>query len=243
MRAKSILLFAAAVIFALGPFLVPGFGGFDPNLYPIPQVDPPVQPAGYAFAIWGPIYLWLVASTGYGLFKRHDVADWDPMRLPLLISLAIGAIWLPVAMVSPIWATILIFAMLISGAIAMHRAPERDRWWAAAPVAFYTGWLTAASFASLGLTGAGFGIVLGEVAWAILCIVLALGAALFIHAGRRNEWVYFLSAIWALVAIAVKNWGDVWIVVAVALAGAAVLVWTMIGAMTRGRHGLAVAAE
>lgn len=243
MRAKSILLFVAAIAFALGPFLVPGFGGFDPNLYPNPQIDPPVQPAGYAFAIWGPIYLWLVASTGYGLFKRHDVADWDPMRLPLLISLVIGAVWLPIAMVSAIWATILIFAMLITAAIAMHRAPERDRWWAAAPVALYTGWLSAASFASLGLTGAGFDIVMGQVGWALLCIVLALGTALLIHAGRRHEWVYFLSVIWALVAIAVKNWGDVWIVVAFAAAGVAVLAWAMIRSITNARHSAAIAAE
>lgn len=243
MRAKSILLFVAAVAFALGPFLVPGFGGFDPNLYPNPQVDPPVQPAGYAFAIWGPIYLWLVASTGFGLLKRHDVADWDPMRLPLLVSLVIGAIWLPVAMVSPIWATILLFTMLISAAIAMHRAPDRDRWWAAAPVAFYTGWLTAATFASLGLTGAGFGIVLGEVGWALVCIAMALGVALFIHAGRRHEWVYFLSVIWAIFAIAVKNWGDVWIVVGAAGVGVVVLSMALVRSIgRRTRHGVDAAA-
>ncbi|MAM62395.1 hypothetical protein [Maritimibacter sp. UBA3975] len=242
MRAKAILLFVAAVAFALGPFMVPGFGGFDPELYPNPQVDPPVQPAGYAFAIWGPIYIWLVASTAYGLFKRHDVADWDPMRLPLLISLVIGTAWLPVAMISPIWATILIFAMLIPAALAMHRAPKRDRWWAVAPVAFYTGWLTAASFASLGLTGAGFGLVLGEVGWALVCIPLALLTAFLIHAGRREEWVYFLSVIWALVAIAVKNWGDVWSVTAAASVGIAILSWRLFTVMSRGRSGSPVTA-
>jgi hypothetical protein len=184
-----------------------------------------------------------VASTGFGLLKRHDVADWDPMRLPLLVSLVIGAIWLPVAMVSPIWATILIFTMLISAAIAMHRAPDRDRWWAAAPVAFYTGWLTAASFASLGLTGAGFGIVLGEVGWALICIAMALGVALFIHAGRRHEWVYFLSVIWAIFAIAVKNWGDVWIVVGAAAVGVVVLSMALVRSIVgRARHGVDAAA-
>ncbi|MBV7379630.1 hypothetical protein [Maritimibacter dapengensis] len=232
MRAKAILLFVAAVTFALGPFMVPGFGGLDPNLYPNPQVDPPVQPAGYAFAIWGPIYLWLIASTGFGLLRRHDVADWDRMRMPLLISLVIGTAWLPIAMISAIWATILIFAMLITAALAMHRAPERDRWWAVAPVAFYTGWLTAASFASLGLTGAGFGLLLDEVGWAILAILLALGTALFIHAGRRDEWVYFTSVIWALLAIVIKNFGDVWIVAGVALAGAVFLTAIMVRRIT-----------
>lgn len=30
----------------------------------MPQVDPPVQPAGWAFSIWSEIYLWLIVSAG-----------------------------------------------------------------------------------------------------------------------------------------------------------------------------------
>jgi hypothetical protein len=235
MRALSILLFVAAVAFALGPFTTPGFGGFDPNLYPNPQTDPPVQPAGYAFAIWGPIYLWLVISTGFGLFKRHDDPDWNRHRLPLLISLVIGAAWLPVAMVSPIWATILIFAMLFTAAIALARAPARDRWLGKAPIAFYAGWLTAASYASLGLTGAGFEIAYGEVTWAYIAIVLAFATALVVHGMRRDEPIYFLSTVWALVAIAVKNWGDVQTVAWLALAGAGLLAIIMVAEFIRFR--------
>lgn len=237
MRAKAILLFVSAVAFALGPFLVPGFGGFDPTLYPNPQVDPPVQPAGYAFAIWGPIYLWLLAATGFGLFRRLDNRDWDRHRLPLLVSLVIGSVWLPVALVSPIWATILIFAMLVSAAIALARAPLADRWLGKAPIAVYAGWLTAASFASLGLTGAGFEIAFGEVTWAQICIVLAFATALGVHWMRRDEPVYFLSVIWALVAIAVKNGVAVPSVTWLAAGGAVLLTVVMINAVLRARSG------
>lgn len=237
MRAKALLLFAAAVAFVLGPFLVPGFGGFDPTLYPNPQVDPPVQPAGYAFAIWGPIYLWLLAATGFGLFRRHDDRDWDRHRVPLFVSLVIGASWLPVALVSPIWATILIFAMLVFAAIALARAPLADRWLGKAPIAFYAGWLTAASFASLGLTGAGFEIAFGEVTWAQICIVLAFATALLVHRMRQDEPIYFLSIIWALVAIAVKNGAVVPSVTWLAAGGAALLALVMIVEFIRFRPG------
>lgn len=228
MRAKASLLFAAALAFALSPFLVPGFGGFDPTLYPNPQIDPPVQPAGYAFAIWGPIYLWLLAATGFGVLRRHDDRDWDRHRMPLLVSLVIGAIWLPVALVSPIWATVLIFAMLVSAAIALARAPVADRWLGKAPIAFYAGWLTAASFASLGLTGAGYEIAFGEVTWAQICIVLAFATALVVHWMRQDEPVYFLSVIWALIAIAVRNGSTVPSVTWLAAGGAALLAILMI---------------
>ena len=47
------LCFILSIVFAASPFLVQDFAGFDPNQFPVPQDNPPVQPAGYAFAIWG----------------------------------------------------------------------------------------------------------------------------------------------------------------------------------------------
>lgn len=210
MRFKAALLLIVAVVFAFGPFLVPEFRGFDPALYPIPQIDPPVQPAGYAFAIWGVIYLWLLIHAAFGLFKRTDTGDWDPMRWPLIVSLAIGAAWLSVAMVSPLWSVILIFAMLAFALMALYHAPMLDPWLARAPVALYAGWLTAASFAGLGLLGAGYGLLFGEIGWAYLCLAGAFVTALLGHRMRPDAPLYTAGVAWALVAIAAKNSGVNW---------------------------------
>ncbi len=239
---KAILTLAAAVLFAVSPFFITDFNGFDPGLYPNPQVDAPVQPAGYAFAIWGVIYLWLLVHAGFGVLRRGDAVDWDRTRGPLFVSLAVGALWLPVAMVSALWATALIIVMLVFSALALVRAPTRDRWWAAAPIALYTGWLTAASFASLGLVGAGFGVVFGQVPWAITAILGALVVTLIIRAARPDEWVYPVPVIWALIAIAVKNAGEVWLVAGVAAAGAALVTALMIQTMIRRSRGVATSA-
>lgn len=224
MRLKAFFLALVTIAFAAGPFLVPQFGGFDPGLYPYPQIDPPVQPAGYAFAIWGVIYLWLLIHAGVGLFKRSDADDWDPMRAPLFVSLLLGAGWLSVAEISPVWSQVMIFAMLATALVAMQRAPVLDPWLARAPVALYAGWLTAASFAGLGLLGAGYGIVLGEVGWAYLCLIGAFGTALYGYKLRSDAPFYPLGVAWALVAIALKNWGDHWGLVALAGLGVFVLV-------------------
>ena len=52
-RLTAALTLILSVAFAASPFLVPGFGGFDPNQFPVPQINPSMQPAGYAFSIWG----------------------------------------------------------------------------------------------------------------------------------------------------------------------------------------------
>ena len=83
--------FALSLAFAASPVLVADFNGFDADQFPVPQDDPPVQPAGYAFAIWGVIYLWLIAGMGFGLLRRADDAGWQAMRGPLCLSLAVGA--------------------------------------------------------------------------------------------------------------------------------------------------------
>ena len=50
------LLAAATLAFLLSPSLTEPFTGYTPESFPVDQIDPPVQPAGYAFAIWGVIY-------------------------------------------------------------------------------------------------------------------------------------------------------------------------------------------
>lgn len=137
------------------------FMGFTADQLPYPQIDPPVQPAGYAFAIWGLIYSWLVVSAVFGVWKRRSDAAWDHVRAPLMISLAVGTPWLAIANASAVWATITIFIMSAAAIVALIRAPKVDGWWLQAPVGIYAGWLTAASFVSLGSTAAGYGIALG----------------------------------------------------------------------------------
>lgn len=219
---KAILVLIAAIAFAISPFLTPEFGGFDPNLYPIPQDNPPVQPSGWAFSIWGIIYLWLIAHAGFGVFKHRNDDVWEVGRLLLFVSLAIGATWLPVALISPIWATIFIWGMLITALGALHRTKTAQPSWIATwPVALYAGWLSAASFVSIGLLLAGFGVFSGVVS-AIIALVLATIFALF-HQAKLKHWTYGAAVMWGFIAIAVNNIGSQTLLVFAALVAAALI--------------------
>ncbi len=220
---KAIFVVTAAMAFTLSPLVTDGFAGFRPEQFPIPQVDPPVQPAGYAFAIWGVIYLWLLAGAVFGLLKRAEAQGWDAMRWPLIVSLVVGAAWIPVAQMSPLWATVLIWVMLVTALWALLSAGAGDRVWLRTPIALYAGWLTAASCVALGLMLAGHGVV-GERLAALAMIVLALVIALVIMALRGDAPEYAGAVIWALIGVVVANLGTAnWAVVALGAAGIVML--------------------
>jgi hypothetical protein len=229
-RAYLTLLFS--VTFVASPLFTSPFSGFSEDQLPIPQIDPPIQPAGYAFSIWGLIYGWLLVSAIYGVWKRPGASAWNRVRLPLLISLALGTPWLAVANVSPIWATVLIFAMAVPAIVAVLVAPKADRYWLRAPVSIYAGWLTAAAFVSLGSTAAGYGVLMGAVGWAYLGIIAALGVAIFTQLRSRAPG-YGLTLIWALFAIIVANGTD--LLGVSLLAGAGIAVMTILTITTTGR--------
>ena len=215
------LLFTAS--FVLSPALTSPFSGFRSEQLPFPQIDPPIQPAGYAFSIWGLIYGWLVVSAVYGLLRRGNDTAWDRARGPLIISLAVGTPWLAVANASAIWATVLIFVMAVTAIAALLRTPASDRWWLRAPVAIYAGWLTAASFVSLGSTAAGYGILFDSMGWAYAGIIGALAVGLLVQRSAAAAPEYGATLIWALVGIIIGNGLTLNPVTLLAVAGVAVI--------------------
>jgi hypothetical protein len=200
-RAAPWLVLLLALAFGLSPLLTPGFRGYDPGQFPVRIENPEILPAGYAFAIWGLIYAWLILHAGFGLWKRAGDPAWQAMRPPLILSLAVGTIWLWVAARSPLGASLLIVVMLTGALAALFRTPARpDRWLLQAPVAIYAGWLTAATGVSFGVLLAGYGWLSDSVsAIVMLVLVLGLAATVQMRLGRAPE--YGLTLVWALIAI------------------------------------------
>mgnify|MGYP000601479873 CR=1 FL=1 len=200
----AIAVFLATIAFALSPFLTIGFGGFTQSQFPVVIANPPVQPAGYAFSIWGIIYLWLIFGAGMGVWRASVDHDWHAMRQPLLVSLVIGSFWIWAANISPILATVMIAVMAVCAVLAMLRAGAHDPWIQVRPVALYAGWLTAATGVAIGVTLGGYGILSGQHA-AYVCLSLVLVLALFVQSKRPMEWAYPSAIIWALIGVIVAN--------------------------------------
>jgi hypothetical protein len=187
-------------------------------------------PAGYVFAIWGLIYIGLIAYTVYQALPSQR----ENPRLRAtgyLVALSCVAniawlflwhyeqfVWKPLAMVSLLLLLIAIYRRLGIGRIAV---PTAERWTAQATFSIYLGWISVATIADVTTTlhhlgWGGWG--LSEEVWAV--IMLMVGAALaWLMTVRRQDVLYLLVLIWAFVGIAVKH-SDTTIVATAALIAA-----------------------
>lgn len=228
MNIKPWLVLVAAIAFFVAPFVSPPFMGYDPGMFPVVIDRPYIQPAGYAFSIWGLIYGWLAVHAVFGVTRRVDDPVWDATRWPLAGSALLGAVWLAIAGAAPVTATVVIWVMLGLGLLALLRAdPARDRWLLVVPIAIYTGWLSAAAAVSLGVVLAGYGW-LTNTGSAIAMLALVLAIAVAVQLRKRGVSEYGATVIWALVGVIVANWGDARTVAYVAAAGIVVMAGTMV---------------
>lgn len=212
--------------FALSPLLSNGFGGFSPESFPVQVERWPMQPAGWAFSIWGVIYLSLILASALAVVRPADMPGWDRVALPLGISLAVGVPWIEVAGSAPVASTAMIIFMAGGAVLAMLRAGPG--WLEGVPLGLYAGWLTAASGVAVSVVLTGYGVVDAQMA-ALLMLVAALTVALSISARRPTNWAYPAAVSWALFGIIVINASaGEWLIVLVCTAGIAgfgVLAW------------------
>ncbi len=227
-RSLALILLVATLGFAIAPFVTPPFTGYDPSFFPVRVERPSIQPAGYAFAIWSVIYLWLIAHAAFGLWKRAENPAWNAVRLPLAVALAVGTVWLWIAGQTAIWGTVTIWIMAGAALLAFLRAdPGVDRWMLSGPTAIFAGWLTAASAVSTGVLVAGYGW-LGDTGSAAAMLALVLVIAVTVQMRRPQMPVYGLTVIWALVGVIVANWVPNLTVATLAGAGIAVMIVTLL---------------
>ncbi|MCR4280707.1 MAG: hypothetical protein NUV82_04810 [Candidatus Komeilibacteria bacterium] len=177
-----------------------------------------VIPAGYAFSIWGLIFLLALIYAIYQLFPSQrqnkllrQVGWWTAG------AFLFNTIWELVAQfVTFGWPTaviILIIGFFAIGALLKLTASEQElskteKWVIWAPVSMLAGWISAAVFANISsvlyqLNFNNFG--LSATAFAQLLLVIAVVFAGYVLYKAGGNWLYGLTILWALVAIAVAN--------------------------------------
>ena len=114
-----------------------------------------VVAAGYAFAIWGLIFLWDVVFGAWQLSSRRGVpgSAVARIRLPAALGFALTALWMPVFSQQLYWLALLVIwsslTCLAVCAVRLSRDPTPEpgqTWFAWLPLSLHAGWLSLAAF-------------------------------------------------------------------------------------------------
>lgn len=240
----------------LQPFagaLADGFGLGVSNAVMARASQTPVVPAGYAFSIWGPLFL---AGIAYGIWqalpRQRDNPLLARLRPPLAAAFALNNAWMISSqLLGNGWNLVFIlFSIVICLAVALDmlvRAPRRlagaERWLLSPMLGVWAGWASAAAFANIAITTrwaefGWFGLSETGTAVAIILGAAAFGVAVLWRVARGHLG-YAFALVWALVAIIVAN---LWertpnpTVAAVAGFGILLVAGTVILARIRGRR-------
>lgn len=178
----------------------------------------PVTPAGYAFAIWGLIYLACLVLAVYQLRpgqperEVHRRTGWW-----LVAAFTASAIWVPIFTTRTIWLSQVVILVLVGCLVMAARgfratgpaSSTRERLALRLPVTLYLGWATLASVAGFGATFRSLGMPerAGWVTVVSLLLVLAVTVVSVVVIGRLLAVAGFaFTACWALVAVAVATY-------------------------------------
>ncbi len=172
-------------------------------------------PAGYAFSIWGLIYLALGIYVFYQAFwARQDQNLYDQLAPWLMVNLLFNSLWLPTFQYELI-ALSVVFMLVILGTLVQLQIiltqdttlPTRERSWIRVPFSLYLGWISVATITNLAVfvKYSGWEIpAASESSWVVIMTVVGALLAVLVARATR-DWIYPLVFVWAYVAIAVKQ--------------------------------------
>lgn len=233
--ATLIAILATLIVNTLSNFFPPGGANIGEIANTILR-GVAIIPANYAFAIWGLIYLGLIA---YGIYQLRPAQYRNPTirRVDTLLIIACIAqiIWVYLFTLRLFWVSVVAMLAILLPLIGAYvqlgigrvRAPREQKWLVQVPFSVYLGWISVATIvnvASALYSGGWQGGGLGAGGWtAIMLLVGAVIAA--IVAVQRADVAFTLVIIWAYVAIAIRQaeTPTIWVTAIGAAIGLAVL--------------------
>lgn len=220
-RILQISNLASVLIAIIASYLVNGQQAGKPSISEISaKYDNLLTPAGYAFGIWGFIYIGLLIFGVYqlmDLFKKKINTDFV-LQIGGWFALAniANAAWVYAFTNDQIGLSVVLMLVIFLSLLKVVINLNMERWDAPAnlivmiwwPISLYFGWINVALITNLAayFTALGWsGNPLSPQLWAI--IVLLMASVVFIAMiWTRNMREYANVGVWGFVAVAVKNW-------------------------------------
>ena len=171
-----------------------------------------ITPAGWAFAIWGPLFGLSVAfAVWQALPAQRNNALLARIGWPAAIALAAQGVWSAYTQVANLTAiSVIIILVSLAGLLIVLRAlvaapalSRAERVFAAPAFSALAAWLTAASIVNIAASLRYYGIGGGEPAPVVATVMIVIGTGIAAIAAVRSRGapLYGLVFAWALIAI------------------------------------------
>lgn len=208
-------------------------GAFGPDQGTISDRYPTLLvAAGYAFSIWSLIFL---LDLAYAAWQATGVRRRDPTLGRIAPWAAIGfvltTVWMPLFSQELFWWCLAVIfaatACLLWCAVELARdaSPrEGQRLWAWLPLSLHAGWLSLAAFLNLAQVIVAYDLqpTDQQLPWSLVLFGVAASLLLLANWRMRGNLAYVAAALWALVAVYVRQSGN-------DMPGADIAAWTAIG--------------
>lgn len=170
--------------------------------------------AGYAFAIWGPIFaLDLGFAVWQALTRQRTVARQRLLHLLTALGFALTASWMIVFSQQWFWLALIVIwgalACMVGAAWLMARdaGPRGASWLGRVPVGLHAGWLSLAVFLNTAQVIVAFRLLptTEMLPWSLALWAVAGVVLLCVNAALRGHPAYGVAVLWGLVGVYVKQ--------------------------------------
>ncbi len=208
-----------------------------------------LTPAGYAFSIWGLIYLALLAFIVYQALPGYRER---PLVKAVGILVAVSSLfnvgWLFFWHYQRVgWSMIMILLLLATlvaiylriGAVTTDKTLY-DRLLVKYPFSLYLGWISAATIVNFNVLLYDIGW-LGVAGWGVFFTMLMIAVAALIALAvfyLRQDYVYAAVFVWALVGVGVRHSGEIVLLTITAWLAAAAILFFLGWIVARQRQSL-----
>ncbi len=220
------------VLFALAMPVVAWFtthGWFGPDNGTISDRYPTLLiAAGYAFAIWGLIFLLdLIHAFWQATGARRQDETLSRLAPWTAAGFALTTVWMPLFSQQLFWLCLAVIvaataclvraALMLSGARTLSWDQRLCAW---LPLSLHAGWLSLASFLNLAQVIVAHELfsTTRQLPWSLVLFAVAAVVLLVVNQRMRGNLAYVAAALWALVAVYRKQSGG-------ELAGSEVAAW------------------
>ena len=170
-----------------------------------------IQPAGFAFSIWGLIYVllfaWIVKTF---LSKNWEGSMVSRLKYWPIANFILNGIWILVFTQQWLFASVIVIIGLLYTLAKMYTAiTEQDSdWFERLPFSIYFAWVTVAAVVNIFTLAVNNNLEtflgLGELTWTIIILIVVtfIGMTIALY---FKDWLYPLVIIWPYIGIYSEN--------------------------------------